>query len=267
MHIKPKKARRTLNALATSFRKCYFKIIVTVVTCGITYISGGKAMADKIGEFLTKYGIFGSSIIILVIILTALVKWPIKNAAVKWAVKKGLGEEGKKKITQWMGLVPFIFSFVLSFIYVLWQQCAWDVNVIDWMNVSKFGVAYGAAAIAAFDVVKGFVQAYAVTTNNQVVVSEPTDEVKAEEHAEKPAKEDKALAKKEAKAKKLAEKEEAKKVAEEEKKVKKLNSIEEQIAALQAEKEALAVNQPIKVESVVEPLPQPSVDEDDPDNR
>ena len=266
MHIKPNKARRTIKALAISFKECYFKIVVTVVTCGVTYISGGKAMADKIGEFFTKYGIYGASIIILVIILTALIKMPIKKWAIKWAVKKGLGEEGKKKITQWMGLVPFILSFILSFIYVLWQQCSWNVTIIDWMSVSKFGVAYGAAAIAAFDVVKGFVQAYSIQSA-KIVVSEPTDEVKAEEHAEEPAKEDKALAKKEAKAKKLAKKEEAKKVAEEEKKVKKLNSIEEQIAALQAEKEALAVNQPKKVESVVEPLPQPSVDEDDPENR
>lgn len=258
--------KRASSALFNSISEVRYKLVLCTLTWGVSYISGGEAMADKIADFFTKYGFYGALIVILVIVLTALVKWPIKKAAVKWAVKKDLGEKGKKKITQWLSLVPFVFSFIFSLLLVLWQQCSWNIQVIDWYEVAGYCVTYGTAAIATFDVVKGFAEGFAARSNKA------TESVSSVEHevVEEPevviSDEEKEKAKAEEKAKKLADKEakKAKKAA-----VvfaKKQKTIDDKIAKLNAAKQELAVPKVEAEPVVVKPQPVQQ-DEDLPENR
>ena len=212
------KSKPALRALIETLKDHALKLIIAGITCTINILTGGKAMAEKIGNFFSTYGLAGSVIIILVLILTQLLKLPIKKAAIKWAEANGYDETGKKRVTQWVALIPFVLSFIFSFIYVVWFQAKWQVDAIDWFDVGKFTVTYATVAIAAFDIVKGFVEAYALKKNQistkpaatENEVKEPTPEeeeaqrIKDEnERQAREEKEAKVAAKAQAKAEKL----------------------------------------------------------------
>lgn len=172
------KSKLALQALTKTAKDHALKLIIAGITCAVNILTGGEAMAEKIGNFFSTYGLAGSVIIILVMVLTQLLKWPIKKAAIKWAEKNGLPEESKKRITQWVALIPFVLSFLFSFLYVIWFQAHWDVNAIDWFDVGKFTVSYASVAIATFDIIKGFVDGYTLKKNENLIPTETTKQVK-----------------------------------------------------------------------------------------
>lgn len=263
------KSKRALKALIKTVKDHAIKLIIAALTCAVDILTGGKAMAEKIGQFFSTYGLAGSIIIILVIVFTQLLKLPIKKFAVKWAEANGYDEEGKKRITQWVALIPFVLAFILSFLYVIWFDAKWNVNAIDWFDVGKYTVSYATIAIATFDVVKGFVQAYALKKNQT-----PTATVKQQEGEVNPPEavesEDERQAREKAQAeadeaKRLAEAEKAKKEAEKirAKKLKKYNVLMKKIGKAQKEIEGLDIDpndlpgETVEAEEVVNPEENP----------
>ena len=77
-------------------------------------------MAESFGNFMASYGFYGIIIIIGVLICTQLTKWPIKKWAESYALENKLDvENGKKIVTRWLMIVPYVYSFIFTFIYVL----------------------------------------------------------------------------------------------------------------------------------------------------
>ena len=162
-------------------------------------------MAEQFGNFMATYGFYGVIIIAAVMICTQLTKWPIKKWAMSYAIENKLEDNGKKIITRWLMIVPFIYSFVFTLIYVLGSTCAWDVNAINWFTVAQYTIAYATIAMAVFETVKAF-----VTGNKEKTFSlnsEVSEEAKRAKLAEKEAKK---KAKEEAKAAKTKAKNEKK---------------------------------------------------------
>ena len=248
------KSKPALRALIETIKDHALKLIIAGVTCAFNILTGGKAMAEKIGNFFSTYGLAGSVIIILVIILTQLLKLPIKKAAVKWAEANGYDETGKKRITQWVALIPFVLAFIFSFFYVVWFQAKWNVDAIDWFDVGKYTVSYATVAIAAFDVVKGFVEAYALKKNQ---ISTPTatlneeKELTPEEVEAQRIKDENERQAREEKEAKLAAKAQAKADKIKAKKIKKFLALQNAIKGLDLNPEDIPADVPESEEEVV----------------
>ena len=103
-------------------------------------------MEDTINSiigFLNAWGFWQLVIILLIILLTALIKIPIKKAAENFAIKNNVD---KSVITWTISLIPFILAFIGALILQL-INIHWDVTIIDWQVVVKdasiLGVAVG----------------------------------------------------------------------------------------------------------------------------
>lgn len=115
----------------------------------------GQSILDWFVAFFTTYGYRGV-LILLVIGLTELLKWPIKKAAERYAEKTGYD----KSIVTWViAIIPFILTFVwvlLIELYVL----SWNIDAVAWKEVAENTAAYGGAAVATFEIFKKIMQAF-----------------------------------------------------------------------------------------------------------
>lgn len=153
-------------------------------------------MAENFGNFMATYGFYGLVIIIAVMICTQLTKWPIKKWAESYALENKLDvDNGKKIVTRWLMIVPFVYSFIFTFIYVLGHDFSWNVEAVNWFTVAQYTIAYATIAIAVFEAVKAF-----VTGNKEKSFSLGTDEEAVQKRLEEKA--EKKKAKEEAKAEK-----------------------------------------------------------------
>ena len=106
------------------------------------------SLVDGFSKLSSEDGTTAAVIIVAICILTYFIKQPIKNYAVKWALK-GTAENPRDKvsITVWIALIPlllsFIASFFLSFYSVGWVWAKINVYGVLAMTVSIFGSAIG----------------------------------------------------------------------------------------------------------------------------
>lgn len=158
-------------------------------------------MAESFGNFMASYGFYGIIIIIGVLICTQLTKWPIKKWAEGYALENNLDvENGKKIVTRWLMIVPYVYSFIFTFIYVLGHDFAWNVEAVNWFTVAQYTIAYATIAIAIFEAVKAFVTGNKEKTTSlggtdTEAVQKRIEEKEAKKKAKEEAKAEKAKAK------------------------------------------------------------------------
>lgn len=142
-------------------------------------------MEDTINSiigFLNAWGFWQLVIILLIILLTALIKIPIKKAAENFAIKNNVD---KSVITWTISLIPFILAFIGALILQL-INIHWDVTIIDWQVVVKDASILGGAAIGVFEAFKKWVEASAAKKALKVakVETAKAEIQKAEKEAE-----------------------------------------------------------------------------------
>ena len=122
---------------------------------------------QTIGDFLSKWGFWQLIAIASIVILTLVLKIPIKKAAEKYQAKTGVD---KSIITWVISIIPFVLGFVAALLLELLAQ-NWDVNLIDWAEVTKQCSVLAVTAIGIFETVKKFVEAF---TAKKVAAATPT---------------------------------------------------------------------------------------------
>lgn len=106
-------------------------------------------------EWLSNYSFLEICLFLCVILLTELVKWPIKVAAEKYEEKTGIS---KSRITWVLPFLPFIFCVIYSIIYN-GIQCGWDTDVMSWLDIIKQAIILSTTTIGFYEVGKKFVEA------------------------------------------------------------------------------------------------------------
>lgn len=117
---------------------------------------------QEIMSFLSKWYIWELIIMVLAILLTLIVKIPIKKAAIKWQEKYGID---KSKITWINGIFPYIFVFIMVFI-LFWYKSGWDMELKDpgfWKNVGTRTGILGSGAIGLYELIKKLKEAIVAT--------------------------------------------------------------------------------------------------------
>lgn len=109
-------------------------------------------------QFLSKWYIWELIIIVAAILLTLVVKIPIKRAAVKWEEKYGID---KSKITWINAIFPYIFVFIFVFI-LYWYKANWSLTLKDpewWKAIGIRTATLGSGAIGLYELIKKVKQA------------------------------------------------------------------------------------------------------------
>lgn len=132
---------------------------------------------QTIGDFLSKWGFWQLIAIASIVILTLVLKIPIKKAAEKYQAKTGVD---KSIITWVISIIPFVLGFVAALLLELLAQ-NWDVNLIDWAEVTKQCSVLAVTAIGIFETVKKFVEAF---TAKKVAAATPVEKEKVAPVAE-----------------------------------------------------------------------------------
>lgn len=121
-------------------------------------------MIKEIVDFLSMWYIWEIIIIVLAILITLLVKIPIKRAAIKWQEEYGID---KSKITWINGIFPYIFVFIMVFV-LFWYKSGWDMELKDpqfWKDVGSRTAILGSGAIGLYELIKKLKQAIIATKN------------------------------------------------------------------------------------------------------
>ena len=109
----------------------------------------------EIAEILSEWGFWQLLAITMIILLTAILKIPIKRAAIKYQEQTGID---KSVITWVISILPFIFAFGVSLVLELWSL-NWNPDNIKWAEVIKQTSMLGTASMGAFELVKKYAQA------------------------------------------------------------------------------------------------------------
>lgn len=128
---------------------------------------------QAISSFLSKWGFWQLVAIVSIVVLTLIVKIPIKKGAEKYQAKTGVD---KSAITWVITLIPFVFAFVAALLLDLLTK-SWDVDLIDWAEVVKQCSVLGTASIGLFEAVKKYGEAFAA---KKVAASKAPSEPKSE---------------------------------------------------------------------------------------
>lgn len=147
---------------------------------------------EEIITFLSQWYIWELIIIVLAIILTLIVKIPIKRFAVKWEEQYGID---KSKITWVNAIFPYVFVFIFVFI-LYWYKAGWSLTLNDpewWKQVGFKTTALGSGAIGLYELLKKIKEAFIATHQKKVLdlENEVKEKMRLEEEAEKAKKKSK----------------------------------------------------------------------------
>ena len=115
-------------------------------------------MWQEMMEFLSKWYLWEILIMLGAILLTLIVKIPIKRAAIKMQEKYGID---KSKITWINGIFPYIFVFIAVFL-LFWSKVNWTFDLKDpqfWKDVGTRTGVLGSGAIGLYELIKKIKQA------------------------------------------------------------------------------------------------------------
>lgn len=119
-------------------------------------------MIDWIKSLIVDYGAVNVIIMALTIIITNLIKKPIKDKAQKLTetAKTVLGVDlDKSVITSNIVYIPIGVAFVLYFIYTIVCENFVFANV-EWASLVSNSLVYGMLSVSLFDIVKCKLNAY-----------------------------------------------------------------------------------------------------------
>lgn len=117
---------------------------------------------QEIMSFLSKWYIWELIIMVIAILLTLLIKIPIKKRAEEWQAKYKID---KSKITWINAIFPYIFVAAMVFI-LYWYKSGWNMNLKDpefWKNVGTRTGILGSGAIGLYELIKKLKQAAIAT--------------------------------------------------------------------------------------------------------
>ena len=140
---------------------------------------------QEIMQFLSKWYIWELLIIVAAILLTLVVKIPIKRAAVKWEEKYGID---KSKITWINAVFPYIFVFIFVFI-LYWYKANWSLTLKDpdwWKAIGIRTATLGSGAIGLYELIKKVKQAIIATQEKAKLDKEEKAKLEAEKQAQIP---------------------------------------------------------------------------------
>ena len=132
---------------------------------------------QEIMEFLSKWYLWEILIMLGAILLTLIVKIPIKRAAIKMEEKYKID---KSKITWINGMFPYIFVFIAVFL-LFWSKLNWTLELRDpqfWKDVGTRTGVLGSGAIGLYELIKKIKQA--VIASKQASVLKKEEKAKAE---------------------------------------------------------------------------------------
>jgi len=106
-------------------------------------------------EWLGEHSFIEVAVIAAVILLTQLLKWPIKVAAVRYEQKTGIS---KSRITWVISFLPLIMCFCYSLV-ACGIQAGWDTDTMSWVNIIKQTVVLSSASVGFYEVIKKVIEA------------------------------------------------------------------------------------------------------------
>lgn len=115
-----------------------------------------ESMIIQISEFLSKWGFWQLLSIMVIVLLTMILKQPIKKAAERYQERTGVD---KSVITWVISIIPFVLGFGAAFILEL-VSLSWDVNLVDWASVTKQASVLSTAAMGLFEMIKKWAEAF-----------------------------------------------------------------------------------------------------------
>ena len=130
---------------------------------------------EEIIQFMSNWHIWEIIVIVASILLTMLVKLPIKKAAVKWEEKYGID---KSKITWINAMFPYVFSFIAVFV-LYWYETGFNMELKDpewWKEIAMKTAALGSGAIGLYELVKKIKQAILATMEKAKLDKESKEE-------------------------------------------------------------------------------------------
>ena len=139
---------------------------------------------EEIIKFLSQWYIWELIIIVLAIILTLIVRIPIKRFAIKWEEQYGID---KSKITWVNAIFPYVFVFIFVFL-LYWYKANWSLAIKDpewWKEIGFETAALGSGAIGLYELLKKIKEAFIATHQKKVLDLE--NEVKEKMRLEKQA--------------------------------------------------------------------------------
>lgn len=89
--------------------------------------------AETTLNFISKYGLGDAIVIVAIIILTWIIKGPIKKAGLRYAEKYSVD---KSAVTWVISLIPYALALIAAFVISLWEN-KWDISKVDWATVVK----------------------------------------------------------------------------------------------------------------------------------
>ncbi len=143
------------------------------------------SIIQEIVQFLSKWYIWELIIIVAAILLTLVVKIPIKNAAIKWEEKYGID---KSKITWINAVFPYIFVFIFVFI-LYWYKANWSLTLKDpdwWKAVGLRTATLGSGAIGLYELIKKVKQAIIAAHQKAELDKKEKEKAQAQKEANTP---------------------------------------------------------------------------------
>lgn len=140
---------------------------------------------QEIVQFLSKWYIWELIIIVAAILLTLIVKIPIKRAAIKWEEKYGID---KSKITWINAIFPYIFVFIFVFI-LYWYKANWSLTLKDpdwWKAIGIRTATLGSGAIGLYELIKKVKQAIIAANQKAKLDKQAKEEAKVIEEDGQP---------------------------------------------------------------------------------
>lgn len=115
-----------------------------------------EELIKYIVEFLHKFYIWEILIIIIAIALTAIIKIPIKNKALKLQEKYGVD---KSMLTWATALIPYILCLIMVFV-LFWYKSGWtrQLETLDYHYIVTEGILLGSGAIGVYEAVKKIIK-------------------------------------------------------------------------------------------------------------
>lgn len=185
-----------------------------------------EEVANLLQSMVQSFGFWGAVAVIVIMVITQLVKWPLKSKAEKWA---DAAKIDKKAVTVWFVFIPIVISLIVTFVFYSWRSLDWKFSEFSWSSYFSIASVFSSVSVALYETIDAFVKAKLAKEKKAIASASGSTEVEALTATEI----SKAYAKVKETAK--AEKKAAKAVAAKEKKAKEIKELEAKLALLKGE--------------------------------
>lgn len=184
-----------------------------------------EEVAKLLQSVVQSYGFWGAVAVIVIMIVTQLVKWPLKKKAEEWAEKANID---KKAVTVWFVFIPVLVSLIVTFVFYSWRGVGWDYSQFSWASYFSQASVLSSVSVALYEAIDACVKAKLAKEKKAIAQASGSAEVESLSASQIVSAYSKVKAS--SKAAKKAAKENAKVVA----KAKKIESLKAELAELES---------------------------------